>query len=496
MANLNVKSVSQLIFVATMAALVSACGNNPFQRKSNPVEAKEYPNLTKAAQEKRLKPYDGKPVIDPEDPDNTQLVCFEPFEVRVNPDNGYKLLSFVEGTQSTYTIEVRSRNDNDYNIEVQRPKNSSWTVVQRSANLGTYEFKWTPKKNNYNGETIEKLTLKFSSETVSRKCGGEITETINLLVTKSAPTQAPRNIDHGKSGQDACYEPYKISIDKDLGNRMMAFTEEVQNGYNLTIRGLLDDNFEVTPVLPQNATWRVVSRKGNVGKYRFNYQPSKNQSDDQVRFLILNFTSDLVVNRCGPEASQALVNLFVKKSSVAPTVTFQGLAAAPVQYPTVSAFRVEIIDPASTDQQGPVIQAITFPASASNGERKLLDASAAVTCGRPSQVEGNRWQADCQFNPSLVKGIGGLEKSGKVVDVAFAVTAFSKRSQIVSAASSPTRSLRVEFLKPPEPIVTEAPSAAVEQAKPKKEAAPKKATPAKVKSPSKSNKTASKGAKK
>lgn len=171
---------------AAFALVLIGCqGQSPFERNENPI--KDYPGVVAAANQK----YDpNHKVVNPPDPDNSQEACYEPFGVKVENDQGNLLLSFSEGTESTYTIDIFAHGGNDFSVTpIGLPQGARFTQISKSGASAQFALTWKPPQIRYGQVTNTLISLRFQS-TWAQRCGGDIREQLNLQVVKAsdAPT--------------------------------------------------------------------------------------------------------------------------------------------------------------------------------------------------------------------------------------------------------------------------------------------------------------------
>lgn len=233
--------------------------------------------------------------------------------------------------------------------------------------------------------------------------------------------------------QFTCSDPFKISVERDRGNKLIDFTEDVENTYVINVRSLYDGGlaWDVKPIqMPANASFHQISKNGNVASYQFTWKPKKGLRSD-TELLVLRYIS-IAESKCESGPITDAINLKINKNQNLPTVAIYGLPAADqtLTYGQSIPFQVRVNDPAATEQAGPVLQPPAFSADMTSGERTVLNGASAATCPKSGRLEKGTWVFDCKFDSSAIGTSKGLSGT---VDALFTVTAVSSRSGNQSA---------------------------------------------------------------
>jgi hypothetical protein len=251
-------------------------------------------------------------------------------------------------------------------------------------------------------------------------------------VNKTPP--APDN------SQLACYEPFKVSVERDQGNKLLFFTEEIQGRYVINVRSLIDQNlpWDIKAVdLPAGSSFRRVSKSGNTASFEFVWTPAKGRTTDvDLKVLTLRYIS-IAESKCQSGPITQSLNLVVKKNDGEPAVSFAGLPDQAIRLGDTFSFQIKITDPAGTAEAAPDLKEIAFNAGATSGERAVLNAKAAVSCGETGRFDKSSWLFDCRFDSAKLnsKQVEAAAKQQGVVEAMFTATAYSKRSHRTSAAT-------------------------------------------------------------
>lgn len=169
------------VLLTAAIVLVGCQGQDP---------GKDYSQVKASANQ----PYDsvrgGSPVVKPPpapEGGTERRVCAEP-QVTVKDDSGEKVLMFTEGTEKTFEISVRSFSGEDLNIQPAgltsdfHAARAKFAVDQKSGNLSTYKFTWTPSKLKTAGQPeIQALNFTYANK-LSKICGPKGQFALNLLV--------------------------------------------------------------------------------------------------------------------------------------------------------------------------------------------------------------------------------------------------------------------------------------------------------------------------
>ncbi|MGE0529413.1 MAG: hypothetical protein AB7G93_18200 [Bdellovibrionales bacterium] len=459
-----------LISTVAFAAAMGCNGKSPLNRQSDPVE--DYKSVLENS-----RPYvPGQKDPELEQPVNYQKVCFEPFSVSVEADKGNKLMTFAEGKKGQYRLVVNSFASENFEIRAQAPFDKNLQLESKKGRTAVYLFSWTPSESRRPQFDLKLLTLKYISSEVQAKCGSDIRETLNLVVLKTELPASPGSSPGSSSNPSAalsCVSPMKLRVESDRGSKLITFTEDVADTYQITVRSFLSENFEVQAQPPFQNHFRLTSRSGNTATYQFTWTPPKPDTPQiGLQLLKLSYTSPELQTKCGRDFSEA-VNLVVLKTEEPPSISFVNLpshivfgASGPA--PTPKKFNIEINDPASTAKVGPELS-IEFGDWIRSGERLILDGSHAVMCKLPGRyLSGTRWIfEDCEFDVNKVKNVNTYKGSGSTVDAVFLAKAQSQRS---SQASSATPAyVKIEFPRPPGATAADEPQFGPAASKKKKE---------------------------
>lgn len=238
----------------------------------------------------------------------------------------------------------------------------------------------------------------------------------------------PQPVDPDNS-QYVCFEPLKVSVKGDRGERLLEFTEDQDSTYEITVVSLLDDgNFDVKAHGPNGIQLLRLSKKDNVAVYKLGWRPGKVKSSKGVDnfTLNLNYISNLANKRCGSDIRVGL-NLQVVKTQGVPTIIFEGLPQTAINVGDQFDFSMIIDDPASLPQVGPDLQKLTFPSSLANGERNVISAVSAISCENSGKhLEGTKFKFNCKFDSKKLD-INSVKDLGTSVDARFVAAGLSKR---------------------------------------------------------------------
>ncbi len=236
--------------------------------------------------------------------------------------------------------------------------------------------------------------------------------------------------------QRVCFEPYKVSIDGDQGNKLLTFVEKESRTYKIKIRSFIDDAFSVQASTLSGANFHETSRSGNTAEFDFTWEPPKGSSKEvRIEGLTLKFFGSVTESLCGRGMSE-VINIVVVKTEVQPTVQFQSIPQSPVVFGDDLNFQVLVQDPAGSSEFGPKLLPIEFRAIARSGEKTVLDASKAVTCTEAgTQLSESQWSFDCKLESKKIDGVSSHMNRDRIVDAAVFVTAKSQRN---SRSSAPT----------------------------------------------------------
>lgn len=240
---------------------------------------------------------------------------------------------------------------------------------------------------------------------------------------KQTPTVDPDN------NQYVCFEPLKVSVKGDRGERLLEFTEDQDSTYEVTVVSLLDDgNFDVKAQGPSGIQLIRLTKKDNVAVYKLGWRPGKVKSSKGVDnfTLSLNYLSPLANKRCGSDIRVGL-NLQVVKTQGVPTITFEGLPQTAINIGDQFDFSIIVDDPASLPQVAPDLQKISFPSSLANGERNVMSAVPAISCDNLGKhLEGTKFKFHCKFDSKKLD-INAVKDLGTSVDTRFVASGISKR---------------------------------------------------------------------
>lgn len=248
---------------------------------------------------------------------------------------------------------------------------------------------------------------------------------------KYVPGQKPPQPVDPDNNQYVCFEPLKVSVKGDRGERLMEFVEDIESTYEITVVSLLDDgNFDVKASGPAGIQLLRLSKKDNVAVYKLGWKPGKVKSSKGVDnfTLNLNYISSLVNKRCGSDI-RVVMNLQVVRTQDIPTLTFEGLPQTALNVGDQFDFSIVVNDPASLPQTAPDLKKITFPASLAHGERNVISAVPAISCESVGKhIEGTTFKFNCKFETAKLD-IKGFQPSETSAEAQFAAVAISKRGQ-------------------------------------------------------------------
>ncbi len=273
---------------------------------------------------------------------------------------------------------------------------------------------------------------------------------------KYIPGQKPPQPVDPDNNQYVCFEPVKISVKGDRGERLLEFVENQEATYEITVISLLDDGeFEIKPSGPAGLQFIRLSKKDNVAIYKLGWRPKKVRSAKGVDnfTLNLNYLSKLANKRCGSDIRVSM-NLQVVKTPDVPTLFFEGLPQTALTIGDQFDFKIVVDDPASLIEMAPVLQKIYFSPALNNGERTVLNATRAVKCETTGKSLGEgKFSFNCKFDSRKIDFKSVLDQEGSV-ETAFLATAVSKRSK---KSTGPISAI-VTFNLPKKPGAAESPA--------------------------------------
>lgn len=237
--------------------------------------------------------------------------------------------------------------------------------------------------------------------------------------------------------QRVCFEPFKVSINGDQGNRLMTFVEEEARTYRIHVRSFLDDQFTVQAQTREGVVLKEVARNGNTADFDISWTPAKGRSKEvRIELLTLRLSGTQSDARCGRSAVEML-NMVVLKTEAQPTVQFSGTPQNPVTYGESLEFQILANDPAGSNEFPPVLMPLEFRAIARSGEKVVLDASSAVDCTETAtQISEQQWAFQCKLETTLIKKVQNYINKDLTVDAALFAQVKSQRS-IRKSASTP-----------------------------------------------------------
>lgn len=153
--------------------LIGCQGQHGFKRETNPV--KDYSNAISDSRPWRKDlPREAK-----QDPTiNDQAVCPPPFPLSVPGAEGNRVVTFHEGSESDYIVNVLPQTNYPYTVSYDLPAGAQVRVLKPNLQ---YQITWRPGV----GKTrFAVATFKFSAPELQKKCGVAVpfSESVNLLV--------------------------------------------------------------------------------------------------------------------------------------------------------------------------------------------------------------------------------------------------------------------------------------------------------------------------
>ena len=169
------KSLITIRFAALIPALIliGCQGQHGFKRETNPT--KDYQSaINESRPWQKNMPREAK-----QDPSiNDQNVCPPPFTLAVPAAEGNRVLTFHEGSESDYIVNVLPQTNYPYTVSYDLPAGAKVREITRNRQ---YQITWRPGV----GKTrITVATFNFTSPELQKRCGvsAPFSESVNLLV--------------------------------------------------------------------------------------------------------------------------------------------------------------------------------------------------------------------------------------------------------------------------------------------------------------------------
>ncbi len=238
--------------------LIGCQGQSPFKGSTD--LAKEYPSANQA----NSKYVPGLQAKLPAAPDNTQNICVSAFKVSVENDRGSRLLMFTEDSSSTYKINVRSFGGANFEIQAERPEDSTFKQISKDGNTATYAFTWKPGKTTTSQVGLKLLSLKYVSAFVQDTCGADAREELNLVVVKTddIPLVGIKGLPQTEISLGSEAVAFKIEVNDASSTQTSApklkgfeFREEVRSGEKVVVDASKAVSCEDSAKLVEGTTW-------------------------------------------------------------------------------------------------------------------------------------------------------------------------------------------------------------------------------------------------